>query len=164
MHVKSKNTSLIISRAIICAILLLLSIVILRDANWIFDMSLGDDYQLVGTTAVGKNAHSYTGNGRFWPLGLCDYCILLLLPYGTTVTAHFLYNCVTMILASVMLFSFLNKITADYSKINKDSVVILSEETYSSSDFKKISEHLNASKLTLSQSFQDMKTMVFRAN
>lgn len=54
--------------------------------------------------------------------------------------------------------------TADYSKINKDSVVILSDETYSSSDFKKISEHLNASKLTLSQSFKDMKTMVFRAD
>ena len=125
MQVKSKNTSLVISRAIICTILLLLSILILWDANWIFDMSLGDDYQLVGTTAVGKNAHSYTGNGRFWPLGLCDYCLLLLLPYGTTVTAHFLYNCVTMILASLMFFAFLCKITAYKADNNKNSYIAL---------------------------------------
>ena len=63
-----------ISRIILYAILLILSCVILWDTNWIFDMFWADDYQLVGTTAIGKNAHSYTGNGRFWPLGLCDYC------------------------------------------------------------------------------------------
>lgn len=53
--------------------------------------------------------------------------------------------------------------TADYSKINKDSVVILSDETYTSDSFQKISERLKVSGLTLSQSFQDMKTKVFRA-
>ena len=109
-----------ISRIILYAILLILSCVILWDTNWVFDMFWADDYQLVGTTAIGKNAHSYTGNGRFWPLGLCDYCLLLLIPYGKTVTAHFLYNCVTMIFASVMLFSFIDRVTE-----NKNNYIAL---------------------------------------
>jgi hypothetical protein len=80
-------------------------------ANWTFGLwSAVDECQFLRTTAVGKPSHAWSGNGRFWPLGLCDYCILLFLPFGNTATAHYLYNCVMLILASFMLHKFLNKI------------------------------------------------------
>lgn len=115
----------IISYALVYSTLAVICCVILWDAGWVFDIFFGDDYQLVNTTAIGKNAHSWTGNGRFWPLGLCDYCLLLLIPRGTTVTAHFLYNCVTMILSSAMFFSFLKKITGDKGYAAVYSMLIL---------------------------------------
>ena len=95
-----------------CVLLLLLisSFLILNNANWIFDLFWADDYQLLFSTAIGRPSHSYTGSGRFWPLGLCDYSLLLAIPFGTTVKAHFLYNCTTMIVACLLLFSTLRKI------------------------------------------------------
>lgn len=47
------------------------------NANWIFDGFWADDYRLIRTTAIGRPSHSWTGNSRFWPLGLCDYCIAI---------------------------------------------------------------------------------------
>lgn len=97
--------------------LLAICSIILWDANWVFEMFWADDYQFVSTTAIGRPSHAWTGAGRFWPLGLCDYCLLLLIPYGTTVTAHFIYNCVTMIVASLFFFEFLKRIVGENSYI-----------------------------------------------
>ncbi len=72
-------------------------------------MFWADDYQFVATTAIGRPSHAWTGGGRFWPLGLCDYSLLLAIPYGTTITVHFIYNCITMFASSLLFLSFLKK-------------------------------------------------------
>ncbi|MDR0580820.1 MAG: hypothetical protein LBG04_01755 [Holosporaceae bacterium] len=100
-----------ISDSVLAAFLAFICFCILWKATWGFDFwSPIDEYQLFRTTAVGKPSCSWTGNGRFLPLGLCDYCILLFLPFGNTVTAHYLYNSVMMIFSSIMLYKFLNKV------------------------------------------------------
>jgi hypothetical protein len=104
-----------ISYFVLASGLLLICCCILWEANWVFHNVLsGDDYQLLMTTAIGKPSHASTWSARFWPLGLGDYSILLLFPYGSTAFAHYAYTCVMMILASLMLFAFLHKITNNY--------------------------------------------------
>jgi hypothetical protein len=103
-----------ISYFVLASVLLLMCICILWEANWVFHNVLsGDDYQLLMTTAVRKPSHASTWDARFWPLGLGDYSILLLFSHGTTALGHYIYTCVMMILASLMLFAFLNKITSN---------------------------------------------------
>lgn len=96
-----------ISYFILSAVLAAIVTCILWDANWV----VGDDFQFLKTTAIGKASRSWSGRGRFWPLGLVDYSVLLLVPYGYTVTAHFIYNSIIMIASVCLLFSFLLKIT-----------------------------------------------------
>jgi hypothetical protein len=109
----------------------------LRHADWTFHGVLsGDNYQFLMTTAIGKPSHANTFDFRFWPLGLCDYSILLLIPHGTTALAHYIYTCVMMILASVMLVAYLSKIT------NNDVVSLIALLTlFSASGFMQI--HMN---------------------
>lgn len=95
--------------------LFVFSILILWNANWVFGMFWADDYQFVSTTAVGKPSRAWTGFGRFWPLGLCDYSLLLAIPYGTSEIVHFAYNCITMIVASLFFFSYLKKLSGNSS-------------------------------------------------
>ncbi len=92
---------LIISLAMICCL-------IFKDLNWV----LGDDELFLRTTMIGKPSHSWTGGYRFWPLGLCDYSVLLLLPktIGQTIEAHFAYNLVIMSVSVFVLYHFFNKI------------------------------------------------------
>jgi hypothetical protein len=109
-----------ISQKAICYFVLfsILSLIcgcILWEADWVFQILSGDDYQFIMTTAIGKPSHAGTWDARFWPLGLGDYSILLLLPHGTTAIGHYIYTCVMMILASLMLFIFLHKITNSYA-------------------------------------------------
>jgi hypothetical protein len=103
-----------ISYFVLASGLLLICCCILWEANWVFHNVLsGDDYQFLMTTAVGKLSHASTWDARFWPLGLGDYSLLLLFPHGTTALGHYIYTCVMMILANLMLFAFLNKITSN---------------------------------------------------
>jgi hypothetical protein len=88
---------------------------VLWEANWVFNGPyFPDDCQFLSSTAVGRPSWAWKGGGRFWPLGLCDYSILLLFPYGTTALAHYVYTCIMMVFASVMLFVFLCKITNNH--------------------------------------------------
>jgi hypothetical protein len=74
---------------------------ILIDANWI----LGDDYQFFKKTAIGRFdvKHEGEGGNRLWPLGLFDYNFLILIPFGSTPMAHYLWNTITCI-ASLVIF------------------------------------------------------------
>jgi hypothetical protein len=115
----------------------LLCVCILWEANWVFHNAIpGDDYQFLMTTAIGKPSHAGTWDARFWPLGLGDYSILLLFPHGTTALAHYIYTCIMMAFASLMLFVFLNKITNNY-QISLFSLLTL----FSASGFMQI--HMN---------------------
>ena len=109
----------------VAVILAALCALILWNANWVFEMFWADDNQFVSTTAIGKPSHAWAGEGRFWPLGLCDYCLLLLIPFGTTVTAHFIYNCATMIISSWLFFRFLKKSVGENSVIPAFCMLVL---------------------------------------
>ena len=80
---------------------------IMYDANWVY----GDDSQFWISTAIGKPIFGWHGDGRFWPLGLADYNILLLMPFGHTVTAHYLWNSVLFLAGMIFSLKFLQKIT-----------------------------------------------------
>ena len=100
-----------ISYLLIFLVLLLFSILILWNANWVFDIFYVDDEQFVSATAIGKPVYAWSGNGRFWPLGLFDYnWLLLLFHQGASPFVHFAYNCFTMFVTCFALFSYLNHI------------------------------------------------------
>ncbi|MDR0677323.1 MAG: hypothetical protein LBF57_01435 [Holosporaceae bacterium] len=88
--------------AFIFLVSIFLVVLILKDANWI----IGDDYQFLITTAINKIIVGGMENGRYYPLGFFDYNILLLLPYGHTPLAHYIYVSITC-LTSIILFVFL---------------------------------------------------------
>ncbi|MDR2645941.1 MAG: hypothetical protein LBC04_02065 [Holosporaceae bacterium] len=72
------------------------------DASWV----LGDDYQFFRRTAIGRYGvckHEGEDGNRMWPLGLWDYNFLVLMPFGNTPMAHYLWNTVTCI-ASLVIF------------------------------------------------------------
>ena len=85
-----------------------ISCLVFKDLNWI----LGDGDLFLRTTMLGKPSHAWTGQGRFFPLGLCDYSILLILPkiIGQTIEAHFAYNLIIMSIAVLTLYHLFNKI------------------------------------------------------
>jgi hypothetical protein len=116
-------------KEVCCAVLLtVLSIIcacILWKADWTFDFFSADDYQFIARTAIGKPSHAFVGSYRFWPLGLCDYTILLFVPYGKTAIAHYIYNCIMMIFSVLMMFSLLNRITKNNCVISLFSLLIL---------------------------------------
>lgn len=106
-----KNNEEKISYLLVVSVLLLFSILILWNASWVFDIFYVDDEQFVSGTAIGKPVYAWSGNGRFWPLGLFDYnCLLLLFPHGASPFVHFMYNCVTMFISCFSLFSYLNHV------------------------------------------------------
>ncbi len=88
--------------------LALIGCLIFNDLNWV----LGNDDLFLKTTMIGKSSHAWMEVGRFGPLGLCDYSVLLLLPktIGQTIEAHFAYNVITMSVAIFSLFHFFNKV------------------------------------------------------
>ena len=90
-------------------------ILIIWDCNWRF----GDDIQFLFTTASSKPIFTWFGSGRFFPLGLADYNVLLLVPFGYTVTAHFVWNSILWLFCMFFLFNFLKEIT------NKDYFVCI---------------------------------------
>ncbi len=84
-------------------------IVIIYNPEWI----LGDDLQFLSTTAIGKFFYCPIRDGRFWPLGLVDYSILLCLPFElwSTITSYLAYNCVTLVIGCILTFNLLKKLT-----------------------------------------------------
>ncbi len=114
-----KNIDFQISKTVanwIIGILIFTGVVlIVWNANWRF----GDDIQFLFTTASGKPIFTWFGSGRFFPLGLADYNILLFVPFGYTVTAHLIWNSVLWLICMVFLFNFLKEIT------NKDYFVCI---------------------------------------
>ena len=106
----------------IIGILILAGIVLIMwDANWTF----GDDSQFLCTTAVGKPVFGWSGAGRFWPLGLAGYNILLIIPYGYTATAHFLWNSLLFLICMLCLYKFLIEITDKDYFVSIVSIFIL---------------------------------------
>jgi hypothetical protein len=97
-------------------LLLIFIICLVFIVNFCSNWALGDDIQFLNTTAVGHLIKPTTGMGRFWPLGLFDFNILLLIPYGYTATAHYIYLSLwLLILCFTLIFSML-QIEKDYSK------------------------------------------------
>ena len=97
-----------LSYLILIISLAMIGCLVFKDLNWV----LGDDDLFLRTTMIGKPSHAWTGRGWFWPLGLCDYSVLLLLPktIGQTIEAHFAYNLVIMSISVFILYHFFNKI------------------------------------------------------
>lgn len=96
-----------VSYLIVWISLFLSSFIILKDANWI----IGDDYQLLGTTVKGCMSHSWIGMGRFWPLGLMDYSVLLLFFDQPDIVAHLVYNIIIMGVTVFVFWEVLNKLS-----------------------------------------------------
>jgi hypothetical protein len=118
-----------ISYFILSLALLAFIVCIFLDANW----TIGDDYQFFTTTVLGKAPGIYNEKwgGRFWPLGLVDYSIMLFVPYGHTIGAHLAYNSIVMILSTFLLFSFMNKVAKEQYILNALFVLLL----FSTSNF-----------------------------
>jgi hypothetical protein len=101
--------------AIITAIL---SFFVVYNANWLF----GDDFEFMITTAVGKIEWKFhiANEGRFNPFCHFDFNVLTLLPYGTTVTAHYCLVALSMIVF-VVTSVFLYKIILENSSKTKQA-------------------------------------------
>lgn len=71
---------------------------IIKDANWIF----GDDHEFLVSTAIGKieSIKTHMGGGRFNPIQHYDYNILTLIPFGSTVYAHYVFVALSFALLS----------------------------------------------------------------
>lgn len=98
-----------------------ISFVLLKNCNWI----LGDDYQFLDTTMEGKFSHSWIGEGRFWPLGLFDYSVLLFLPFNVSMESHFIYNVIILSFSVFGLFYFFNRINNCNYKISLFYIFVL---------------------------------------
>lgn len=94
------------------------TILILRNANWIF----GDDLQFLSTTALGEKIqlqkYIMPEIGRFFPLGLYDYNLLLLFPNGDSPFAHYLLNSFSFLIFSFVSYYFY-KIIITHNSHNK---------------------------------------------
>ena len=102
-------------------VLLCITALVCWNANW----TVGDDFQFITTTAIGRPSHANTFEGRFWPLGLCDYSILLFIPCGNTPLAHFIYNSIIMSAAVLLFFNSLTKITNSASIALFTTIVLI---------------------------------------
>ncbi|MDR0555515.1 MAG: hypothetical protein LBG20_00675 [Holosporaceae bacterium] len=93
--------------------LLTIFVCILWNANWIF----GDDHQIVRTTAMNKTGlYGHRGGGRYWPLGLFDYNLLVFIPFGCTPLGHYVYNVVIFLLTFVCTACLLKTIVHENTK------------------------------------------------
>ncbi len=120
------RSKLIIGYTALLSVVGVVCFCILYHSNWIFCGTLaGDDYQFLMTTAIGKMSHGSTWRARFWPLGLSDYSVLLLLPYGKTPLAHYIYNSVILVISSLLFFNFINNIIRFNIKISLFSLFLL---------------------------------------
>ena len=97
-------------RNVCCFVILILlsalAYLILFDANWTLQ-NYGDDFQILETIGKGNPSHSWVGVGRFWPLGLVDYSILLLFSETPSIFHLFLFNVFFMACSVLLLFRFL---------------------------------------------------------
>lgn len=103
----------IICCLILTVILLIIFACILLNANWIF----GDDHQIIQTTALNKAClFGHNGGGRYWPLGLWDYNLLVFIPFGCTPLGHYIYNSVIFFLTFICMSCLLKEIIHENTK------------------------------------------------
>ncbi|MBP1639436.1 MAG: hypothetical protein H6Q17_1019 [Bacteroidetes bacterium] len=75
---------------------------------------LGDDMQLLKSTAVGKlMLYMHGDSGRFSPLALFDFNVLLLIPKGNTLIAHYLLMAVSYIVFISLSLLFYHRIISE---------------------------------------------------
>ena len=107
----------------ICAFVFLFFIIF--NANWF----LGDQLQFLRTTALGKilpiENYIIPSLGRFFPLGLMDYNLLMLFTNGNTVTAHFILNAFSFIIFVFVTTALLYKIISSESRSVLNSWIIV---------------------------------------
>ncbi len=85
---------------------------IMYDASWSLN-NWADDYQFVQQSSVGRIPHGGTWSGRFFPFAFADYGILLLFfPHGIPASAHFVFNCITLIASIILMFELLRRISS----------------------------------------------------
>ena len=69
---------------------------------------LGDQAQFLTTTALGEmlplSRYVIPVLGRFFPLGITDYNVLLLFLNEPSATAHFVINAICFVLCAILLF------------------------------------------------------------
>jgi hypothetical protein len=90
---KNEKTTKIVSGIFMGLVSVLVIWLIMYRAAWVF----GDDHQFLATTAINKYILLAPDSGRFWPLGLFHYNLLvvfsrLLARQETSAAAHFILN------------------------------------------------------------------------
>jgi len=103
MDFRKVNTIIVYS--LLAIITLVTVFFVIYNANWTW----GDDYEFLISTAVGKIEWSLhiANMGRFYPFGHFDYNMLVLMPGGTSATAHYILVAISMIvfvIASYILY------------------------------------------------------------
>lgn len=82
--------------------------------------SIGDESQFLTTTAINKvlplKNYIMPSSGRFFPLGLMDYNLLLLLPYGESPYAHFFFNSISFLVLVIASFVYYKQIIVETIK------------------------------------------------
>lgn len=96
----------------------ILTFFIIYNANF----TLGDQAQYLRTTAIGKilspNTFVAPDLGRFFPLGVADYNILLLFIDKPSATAHFTINGICFIATAILMFNLCMSILKEKSLLN----------------------------------------------
>lgn len=114
-------------QTIICYFLLffvmsILVFFIVYNSNWIF----GDDFGFLKSTAIGKPMLFPNGeNGRFSPFAQFDYNILLLIPDGNLVIAHYIFVDLSFFIFFALSFLFYNKVVSKYIISNSQKSLLL---------------------------------------
>jgi hypothetical protein len=137
LSAKYLNIILIMVYTLLFISIVVLTFFIVYNSNWL----LGDQVQFLRTTAIDKvlpiGNYIMPTIGRFFPLGLMDYNLLLLFPQGNTATAHYILNAVSFIIFITAFFLLLHKILGSkyYNVINVwivlCTILFLSQRVYS---------------------------------
>lgn len=117
MRTKTQSVVSYIPIVLTALLTLILTFFILYNANW----GLGDQLQFLKTTALNEflpiTNYVIPELGRFFPLGLMDYNILVLIPGAETALGHYTLNAISFLLMSFFLLMFYIAITKEYTKL-----------------------------------------------
>lgn len=101
---RAHQYSILAALLVFAAYLFCLVFIILYKAQWTY----GDDLQFLVSTAVGDPIPSWVGMqpaiGRFWPLGLIDYDLLLWVPADYKCIAHFILSAFSFVCLTLLTF------------------------------------------------------------
>lgn len=104
--------------SLLCIITAIACFYILNHANWLF----GDDSQFIHTTAVGKILPVFNYivlDGRFNPLGLIDFNILVLFSHNNTALFHYCLSAISFIVFLIFSFLSFKKILSNQTTYSK---------------------------------------------
>lgn len=103
-------------------ITLLLAFYIVYKSHW----TLGDDLGFVKSTASGKPFLIPCGvGGRFGPFALLEFNLLLLIPGGHSVTAHYILNAVSFLVFAAFASLLIRRIVSDCSPIGNQELIFV---------------------------------------